>query len=68
MTLPNKSVPGSVNEAKAREGLDHLGLTVAADHLDTAAQRAASEAWSYSHFLGYLLDGELAERHRRTVS
>lgn len=54
-------------EAKGREGLDKLGLTVAAEHLDSAAQRAAAEQWSYSHFLGYLLDGELKDRHRRTV-
>jgi DNA replication protein DnaC len=54
-------------EATARDGLDRLGLTVALDHLDSAAQRAAAEQWSYSHFLGYLLDGELKDRHRRTV-
>ena len=54
-------------EAAARDGLDHLGLTVAAEHLDAAAQRAAAEQWSYSHVLGYLLDGEIRDRHRRTV-
>lgn len=54
-------------EAKASDGLASLGLTVAAEHLDGVAQRAAAEQWSYSHFLGYLLDGELQERHRRTV-
>ncbi len=54
-------------EARAREGLDHLGLNVASAQLDSTAQRAAAEAWSYSHFLGYLLDGELDERRRRTV-
>jgi DNA replication protein DnaC len=54
-------------EATARDGLDQLGLSVAAGHLDSAAQRAAAEQWSYSHFLGYLLDGEIQERHRRTV-
>jgi DNA replication protein DnaC len=57
----------NVYEAKAHQGLDQLGLNIAADHLDSAAQRAAAENWSYSHFLGYLLEGELAERHRRTV-
>ena len=54
-------------QAGARDGLEKLGLTVARDQLDSAAQRAAAEQWSYSHFLGYLLEGELAERHRRTV-
>jgi DNA replication protein DnaC len=55
-------------ESRAAEGLEQLGLTVARDHLDAAAQRAAAEGWSYTHFLGYLLDGELAERHRQRVA
>jgi DNA replication protein DnaC len=59
----------SINyEARAAEGLEELGLAVAGAHLDAAAQRAAAESWSYTHFLGYLLDGELAERHRQRVA
>jgi len=54
-------------EEKACLGLERLGLKVALAQLDQASQRAAAEAWSYSHFLGYLLEGELSERHRRTV-
>ncbi len=54
-------------ESRAVEGLDALGLAVARSHLDSAAQRAAAEALTYTHFLGYLLDGELAERHRKRV-
>jgi DNA replication protein DnaC len=54
-------------ESRASEGLRELGLEVAAEHLDTVAQRAAAEQWSYTHFLGYLLDGELTERHRKRV-
>lgn len=54
-------------EEKAGQGLDHLGLTIAREHLDTAAQLAAAEGWSYSHFLGYLLDGELAFRRAKTI-
>jgi DNA replication protein DnaC len=54
-------------ESRATEGLEHLGLTVARAHLDGAAQRAAAEGWTYTYFLGYLLDGELAERHRKRV-
>jgi DNA replication protein DnaC len=58
----------SINyEEKASTGLSHLGLRVALKQLDQASQRAAAEGWSYSHFLGYLLDGEMLERHRRTV-
>lgn len=54
-------------EEKASTALERLGLTVAHDQLDTAAQQAAAAAWSYSHFLGYLLEGELAFRHEKTV-
>lgn len=56
-----------VFETRAVEGLEKLGLTVALAQLDTAAQSASAEDWSYTHFLGFLLDGELKERHRRTV-
>jgi DNA replication protein DnaC len=55
-------------EAKAGAGLEALGLITARAHLDSVAQQAAAEGWSYSHFLGYLLEGELTERHRRTVA
>src|SRR5579863_1946644 len=55
-------------EAKAAAGLEKLKLLTALDHLDAAAQRAAAEGWSYSHFLGYLLEGELDARHRKTVA
>lgn len=54
-------------EEMARTGLERLGMGVASEQLDSAAQRAAAERWSYSHFLGYLLHGELEHRHRRTV-
>lgn len=54
-------------EAKAATGLEHLGLKVARQHLDQAAQQAAADDWSYTHFLGYLLDGELEERRRRSI-
>jgi DNA replication protein DnaC len=54
-------------EAKAGTGLESLGLLVAREQLDAAAQRAAAEKWSYSHFLGYLLEGELTYRHEKSV-
>jgi DNA replication protein DnaC len=57
----------TVFESRAAEGLERLGLSVAQAHLDAAAQRAAAEGWTYTHFLGYLLDGELTERHRKRV-
>lgn len=55
-------------EAQAATGLEQLGLAVAHAHLDLVSQQAAAENWSYSHFLGYLLEGELRERQRRTVA
>lgn len=54
-------------EEKATAGLQRLGLLVAEAQLDQIAQQAAAQGWSYSHFLGYLLEGELQERERRTV-
>jgi len=54
-------------EQKATAALEALQLSVAREQLDAAAQRAAAEQWSYSHFLGYLLEGELASRHEKTV-
>lgn len=58
----------SVNyEQQASSGLQQLGLAVAEQHLDQAAQQAAASGWSYTHFLGYLLEGELRFRHQKTV-
>ncbi|HKQ07897.1 MAG TPA: IS21-like element helper ATPase IstB [Blastocatellia bacterium] len=58
----------SVNyEENAQQGLEQLGLSTALQQLDQAAQQAAAEGWSYSHFLGYLLTAEVRERQRRTV-
>ena len=56
-----------VYEQQAILHLEKLGLTIARQHLDTACQQAAAQGWSYSHFLGYLLDGEIQDRHKRTV-
>lgn len=57
----------AVYEQIATTGLGELGLGTALLHLDQAAQKAAAEAWSYSHFLGYLLDGELKGRLRKNA-
>jgi len=58
----------SVFEAKADEGLAQLGLNVCAERLASISQRAAAEQWSYTHFLGFLLEGELQERQRKRVA
>jgi len=54
-------------EHKAASALQQLGLEVAEKQLDQAAQQAAAAGWSYTHFLGYLLDAELTFRHEKTV-
>ena len=41
-------------ETKAAEGLEKLNLTTALAQLDTTAQTASAENWSYTHFLGFL--------------
>ena len=59
----------SVNyEERALSGLEELSLTTARAALDASAQRACAESWSYSHFLGYLLEAEVTERRRRAVA
>ena len=55
-------------EEKASLGLEQLGLSTALTHLDHVSQRAAAENWSYSHFLGYLLESELTARYQKTVA
>ena len=55
-------------EHLAPHALADLGLTTAAAHLDQVSQQAAAGQWSYTHFLGYLLAGEVAERQRKTVA
>ncbi len=54
-------------EQKVGEALRQLGLDVSLGQLDQAAQAAAAGGWSYTHFLGYLLEGELRFRHEKTV-
>jgi DNA replication protein DnaC len=54
-------------EHLAKEGLESLGHTTAVTLLDQIAQQAAAQSWSYSHFLGKLLEPELAARKRRVI-
>jgi len=56
-----------VFEQAAATGLTELGLTHAGSQLESIAQQAAAEQWSYGHFLGYLLTAELKERHTKRV-
>ncbi len=55
-------------EHKAPLALEQLGLSTALARLDTTSQQAAADDWSYTHFLGYLLAGEIDERRKRTAA
>jgi DNA replication protein DnaC len=58
----------SVNyEQLATDGLEQIGATTALGQLDQVAQQAAAKSWSYSHFLGRLLEPELAARRQRVI-
>lgn len=54
-------------EQLALDGLLQIGATTAHAQLDSLAQQAAAAQWSYSHFLGRLLEPELAARRQRVV-
>ena len=56
-----------VFENIAAGALEELGLKTALEHLDQAAQQAAAEKWSYTHFLGYLLDSEVKAKLQKNV-
>jgi len=54
-------------EQLAADGLEQIGATTARSQLDQIAQQAAAASWSYSHFLGGLLEPELAARRQRVI-
>ena len=54
-------------EQLAIDALDQIGATTAMVQLDQIAQQAAAKGWSYSHFLGRLLEPELAARRKRVI-
>lgn len=54
-------------EQLAAHGLEQIGATTARGQLDQVAQQAAAAGWSYSHFLGRLLEPELAARRQRVI-
>ena len=54
-------------EQLAADGLAQIGATTAHSQLDQIAQQAAAASWSYSHFLGRLLEPELAARRQRVI-
>lgn len=54
-------------EQLALDGLLQIGAATAHAQLDSLAQQAAAAHWSYSHFLGRLLEPEIAARRQRVI-
>jgi DNA replication protein DnaC len=54
-------------EELASSALEQMGATTALAQLDQIAQQAAASGWSYTHFLGRLLEPELAARRQRVI-
>jgi DNA replication protein DnaC len=54
-------------EQLALEALLQIGASTAHAQLDSVAQQAAADRWSYSHFLGRLLEPEIAARRQRVI-
>ena len=57
-----------VYEEKALHALEDLKMNKAAEVLDQISQQAAAEQWSYSHFLGRLLEAEQEERLQKNIN
>ena len=57
----------AVYEQLATDGLLQIGATTAHAQLDSVSQQAAAEHWTYSHFLGRLLEAEISARQQRVV-
>ncbi len=56
-----------IYEEKAGVGLEELKMNKAREVLDQLCQQAAADEWSYSHFLGRLLEAELEARMQRNI-
>ena len=57
----------AVYEQLATDGLLQIGATTAHAQLDSMAQQAAAGHWTYSHFLGRLLEAEITASRQRVV-
>ncbi len=55
-------------EQMALDGLIELKMTKAADVLDSITQQAAANDWSYSHFLGRLIEAERLFRLEKNIN
>lgn len=57
----------SLYEEIAIKGLETLKMQASLDALDQIAQQASTEQWSYTQFLGKLMEKELAKRHQTQI-
>lgn len=57
-----------VYEQMALDGLVDLKMTKAAEVLDSVTQQAAANEWSYSHFLGRLIEAEQQYRLEKNIN
>lgn len=57
----------AADEQRAVDALTQIGATTAVKQLDQIAQQAAAGQWSYTHFLGRLLEPEIEARRQRVV-
>lgn len=59
----------ALHQQLASDGLLQIGAATAHAHaqLNSLAQQAAARHWSYSHFLGRLLEAENAARRQRVI-
>jgi DNA replication protein DnaC len=58
----------NIYEQMASDGLLELQMDGAAQALDSVCQMAAAEDWSYSHFLGKLLEAETSLRMKKKIA
>lgn len=57
----------SLYEEIATKGLETLKMQTALNVLDQIAQQASAEEWSYTQFLGRLMEKELDQRHQSQI-
>ena len=60
-------IAASFDELLADRAIDAVVLATPHSQHEEQIKQAAAAAWSYTHFLGYLLDAELRFRHQKTV-
>lgn len=68
MTTQTASKATGLTYLQVQENLERLKLTTVASALDRLAEEAAGAQWSYTEFLGKLLEEEMAARQERRLT